>query len=915
MLRAGMRFAPLLFLLAMSCAARPLKAPRVEDVETIDVTTDDVPLGTTKADVKLTTSDGTGLRLASMDARAVLYGPLAFTELHLTFTNPVARGLEGTFAITLPEGASVNRFAMRLPQGWQEGEVVERQTARTAFEAFVHRKVDPALLERDSGNVFRGRVFPILASQEKEIVIAYTQTFAGEDAYRLPLVGIPALDWLDARLYVPNRKKLFVMRRRAQAPDRDFVYSPPEGSPDAVHGGSWAVVREAAPPQVAGPIRTLAVAIDTSASRAKTLAADVVRVEAEVAKLHPGSVKIACFDQELEPVASFSDAAKRAAGGASNIGAALEWIRNSNADRALLVTDGHATLGLRDAALANEMKRLEAVLIEEPKRPLAFVESREAPANAVEAPPPLVERAVVEARIRKLERERVSAAPARAEMLRREIIDLSVRHRILTSLTAMVVLETEADYRRFNLPHDAMLDIPVVGPRGVEIVPRGGGHVLLPSSSGASPLVERTIDSDGDGIPDSVDRCPNEPETYNGFQDEDGCPDRGMVLIESDSIRILNRVQFENGSAALTADSKPVLDAIAEALAHHPEITLVDIQGHTDDRGDARANKLLSLARANAVRNALLARGVSPKRLVAQGFGGERPIESNLTAEGREWNRRVEFRIAQASERGPDPASLHGKQVPRGEPYSGLFAEIMRRPDATLSIAEEWTRSAPDDMLAWIAYGRALDAAQRPREAARAYGSVLDLAIRPEHRRIAGSWLASSHHPPALEMAIDAYRQALAERPDHPSSHHLLALALARAGHSNEAREIAAAGAQASFDDRRFPGAREVLQADAVPGKSSTRVTLTWETDESDLDLRFPGARVAGAPVDVRTGYGPESATIDRPASIEVHHVWGGSGFAFGTVSIVHPDAGIETRPFVIMTPGAAVSLGTVAGR
>src|SRR5204863_9830609 len=150
--------------------------------------------------VSLTASDGTGLRLASLQARAVVEDPLAFTELHLVFRNEQPRVIEGQFAITLPPGAAVSRFAMLQSWGWQEGEVVERQAARVAYEAFLHRRVDPALLEKQGGNEFRARIFPIPASADKEIVISYSQELAqGSEPYRLGLRGLPRPDSLDVR--------------------------------------------------------------------------------------------------------------------------------------------------------------------------------------------------------------------------------------------------------------------------------------------------------------------------------------------------------------------------------------------------------------------------------------------------------------------------------------------------------------------------------------------------------------------------------------------------------------------------------------------------------------------------------------------------------------------------------------------
>jgi Vault protein inter-alpha-trypsin domain len=112
------------------------------------------------APISLTASDGTGLALVALEANGVLEPPLAFTELHLTFENPRDQRIEGRFRIALPPGAALSRFAMKNDFGWQEGEVVERQLARVAYEDFLHRRQDPALLEQEAGNEFSARVFP-----------------------------------------------------------------------------------------------------------------------------------------------------------------------------------------------------------------------------------------------------------------------------------------------------------------------------------------------------------------------------------------------------------------------------------------------------------------------------------------------------------------------------------------------------------------------------------------------------------------------------------------------------------------------------------------------------------------------------------------------------------------------------------
>ncbi|MEQ8276220.1 MAG: OmpA family protein [Deltaproteobacteria bacterium] len=151
-------------------------------------------------------------------------------------------------------------------------------------------------------------------------------------------------------------------------------------------------------------------------------------------------------------------------------------------------------------------------------------------------------------------------------------------------------------------------------------------------------------DNDRDGIADTVDKCPGAPETKNGFEDEDGCPDQPKVVrVTGRRIEILDKVYFKRGRATILKKSLPTLDDLARTLKSNPQIRKLEISGHTDNRGASRLNKLLSERRAKAVRVYLMKRGVSGDRLVAVGYGEEKPIASNATEEGRERNRRIEF--------------------------------------------------------------------------------------------------------------------------------------------------------------------------------------------------------------------------------------------------------------------------------
>ncbi len=154
-------------------------------------------------------------------------------------------------------------------------------------------------------------------------------------------------------------------------------------------------------------------------------------------------------------------------------------------------------------------------------------------------------------------------------------------------------------------------------------------------------------DNDHDGIPDAQDACPNAPETINGINDQDGCPDVGesAVAVSDKGIVLLKMVQFETGKADLLKTSNSILDQVASTLEAHPEITRVQVEGHTDNRGKAALNLRLSQSRAERVRQYLIQHGVEGKRLVARGFGITQPIADNATPEGRYNNRRVAFTI------------------------------------------------------------------------------------------------------------------------------------------------------------------------------------------------------------------------------------------------------------------------------
>ncbi len=166
-------------------------------------------------------------------------------------------------------------------------------------------------------------------------------------------------------------------------------------------------------------------------------------------------------------------------------------------------------------------------------------------------------------------------------------------------------------------------------------------------------------DRDKDGIIDSEDACPDVPGPRDPDPKKNGCP---AARVEQGQIVITQQVKFETGKANILPASDAILGSVATVLKDHPEIKLVNVQGHTDNKGTPAFNKGLSQQRAASVVAWLVKNGTDKKRLVPAGFGQDKPIDTNETEEGRQNNRRVEFHIV---EPGTGEA---GKPAPSGRP-------------------------------------------------------------------------------------------------------------------------------------------------------------------------------------------------------------------------------------------------------
>lgn len=165
----------------------------------------------------------------------------------------------------------------------------------------------------------------------------------------------------------------------------------------------------------------------------------------------------------------------------------------------------------------------------------------------------------------------------------------------------------------------------------------------------AATNAKLTQDSDGDGVPDLFDKCPNTPQGVK--VDGAGCPlpkaENVKVYITEEDKKIVKdaiaNLEFDLGKATIREHSLPSLDKVAELLVS--KNFSLKLAGHTDNTGSAALNMRLSKERAESIKAYLVSKGANASRIEATGYGMTQPIATNKTAAGRQQNRRVEFTL------------------------------------------------------------------------------------------------------------------------------------------------------------------------------------------------------------------------------------------------------------------------------
>lgn len=144
--------------------------------------------------------------------------------------------------------------------------------------------------------------------------------------------------------------------------------------------------------------------------------------------------------------------------------------------------------------------------------------------------------------------------------------------------------------------------------------------------------VKEDVDTDGDGISDANDQCPE----VKGTSSNNGCPEEKIKVYD------YKNIQFEFNSSVLKTSSYATLETISQQIKNSGNTKFL-VNGHSSAEGTEQRNMALSVDRANAVKAYLVNNGVSSSRLITKGFGESQPVADNTTESGRVLNRRVEI--------------------------------------------------------------------------------------------------------------------------------------------------------------------------------------------------------------------------------------------------------------------------------
>ncbi len=563
---------------------------------------------------------------------------------------------------------------------------------------------------------------------------------------------------------------------------------------------------------------------------------------------------------------------------------------------------------------------------------------------------PLLERAWVAARIKRLldQKERTADKDMKAA-LTKQAIELSTTHRVLCPLTALLVLETEADYARFHIDRNALSSILAVengkivvnGRKGTPVVKKVADKTPVRPVEKVAKFKVKADEAEG-----SVERDKDRPSVDDGAAPSHAMAGKAARRSRDDDADAFD-AREESKVSDLSGAASGSAGGAASGAAMAPQ------------RGMPSPSTAPAQPAAEAAPTADIARSASPRD--AGESGESRNRLSNATPQP----------VSVARPEPPPPPAPSAAKTEIIDPYTGQFRLVMKdirhkSYDEALAQADGWWHSSPGDVMALVALGEALEAKGDLDEASRAYGSLIDLfPARADMRRFAGQRLErlSLKNLAILRMAIDTYAKAEEQRPDHPQSHRLLAYALLRQDEPEKAFDVLEKGARYRYPSGRFAGVDQIFAEDLgiaaqvwikkEPARKeeiykrlanagghretapSLRFILSWETDANDVDFHIFDSKDGHAfysskelpsggelYADVTTGYGPECFTIRgkpsaAPYKLQAHYYSRGPmGYGMGKLEIVQHDGKgglkFDERPFVVMQDQAFLDLGSV---
>ncbi len=977
--------------------------------------------------IRLTARDGTDLPLQSLELRGTLEDPLAFSELHLEFENPESRALDATLTVTLPRGAQVTRFAALIEGSWRDAEIIERELG--PLRPSLYRPANPEFeLEPEVGQRFEVELPKVPGRARQQVIVSYAEAFERVDeAYRVHLGGLHDVPRFSAQVVVRGQPDPFFEvfpasripeelgmdetgQRRLELHELDWSASgdlvvPTTGQRrTGVRSGRKVAVRiNPLTHDHAAPIHGLTVLFDTSASRAVGYGERVEALAGLIEAMQPWTgneiwLRLIAFDQSYETLYEgplggiergvFERLHARRPLGASNLVGVLRHVgarRGHDIDRVLLISDGVATTGVsRREALFETIAELadNGVLRLDLLADRAELESRGLDGLVRQLPEwGLVldsednPRALVRRLLRTVHDEVRITVPGARWYYPEVVRGVQSDDEILVFADVETVgnelrIEVESHGRHTWRVPLVEVEEPLVG----WALERARVEFLvatLEDKAAGQPLAarrqlwRRIVDlSTRNRVLNGYTRLgmPAREQDYARAQlDPAGLPD--VLFAGPDGVQRRRR----GLPKALADEGTPLA---RPRLPRFPSVTLD--AGLSTSAGVGRgADPGTWRPRSSDADAVATSPGpmVDPSRVRPRSTPAPEPAVDSPEAalqrlrQAKVWDGRRRPERARAN---PPPRELD-------DALSGNLLTVMNliawgETAQAREVARRWREAEPGEVMAVVALGEALEAGSEIEAAARAYGSIIDMfPNRADMRRFAGSRLEHLGGAGG-RLAIDTYRRAREQRPDHPSSHRLLAFALLRAGRPRAAFEVLAAGLRRGWSAEQgapFAGVERVLREDLgliaaawladeplasaeieaalklaggeLERGPSLRFVLTWETGGSDVDLHVRdyfgshayyfnrGLRSGGAlDYELTQGYGPEvfsvlGAASGYPYNLQIHYyAIGASGYGMGKVQIVQHDGrgGVEfdERPFVVTKDRATVDLGDLIG-